>query len=148
MRLTSVQEKGLKEKFDYLREQYPHILINPTELFIFNKQDANGKIMQCPAGENFAYIDFFADLYPCTHLPSYRMGNLLEQRSLCELWQDSDAAFQLRSLKNKALTEVSGCSGCSNREKCEGGCRGDALFYEGNPLGRPSRCPNQLGILG
>lgn len=147
LRLTVEQERTLPTFFDKLSKMRPDILINPTELFIFSQPGASGRLMHCPAGDNFAYIDFYGDVYPCTSLPSFWLGNILGDVSLSVLWQESDAILRLRRMKTLPVTVIQECTECSNRVNCEGGCRGDALFYRGDLMGLPSRCPKALGIL-
>jgi radical SAM protein with 4Fe4S-binding SPASM domain len=147
MRLTIEQERQLYETVCTAKQKYPSININTSELFVFSKENVNGKIMQCPAGDNFGYIDFYGDIYPCTSLPSFRMGNLLGNASLSKLWQSSDAIVDLRRIKDMPLERIDECGKCTNRSYCDGGCRGDALFYCNDLFGLPSRCPKRLGIV-
>jgi radical SAM protein with 4Fe4S-binding SPASM domain len=144
-RLTAEQERILPGKYEAISAAHPSISINSTELFLFSNKAASGKIMQCPAGDHFAYIDFYGNVYPCTSLPSFKMGRLLEGASLTELWRKSDKIRELRSIRQMPLDAIPGCRVCSNRSHCEGGCRGDALFYDDDLFGLPSRCPKRLG---
>lgn len=145
-RLTVNQETILNDYLALLKAKHPACLIYPTELLSFSKDTTSGRIMNCPAGDNNGYIDFYGDLYPCTSLPSFKLGNLIGDSSLIELWQRSEAITTLRQLKAMPLDALPECSVCSNRLHCEGGCRGDALFYSGDVLGLPSRCPKRLGL--
>jgi radical SAM protein with 4Fe4S-binding SPASM domain len=120
------------------------MIINTTELMIFHKPHVNGLIMQCPAGDNFAYIDFYGDLYPCTSLPSFKLGNLLTDSSVKELWQNSKPIKLLRNIKKTPLDNIPICHSCTNKSSCDGGCRGDALFYTDDLFGIPPRCPMEL----
>jgi radical SAM protein with 4Fe4S-binding SPASM domain len=144
-RLTAEQERILPGKYEAIAAAHSSISINSTELFLFSNKAASGKIMQCPAGDHFAYIDFYGNVYPCTSLPSFKMGRLLEGASLTELWRKSETIRELRRIKQLPLAAIPGCRDCSNRSRCEGGCRGDALFYDGDLFGLPSRCPKRLG---
>lgn len=137
----------MQEVFAAIQAVHPQILINPTELFIFSRASTTGKVMQCPAGENFAYIDFNGDVFPCTSLPTFCMGNLFGGASLTELWRFSESARRLQEIKAMSLDRIPGCQGCPNSRHCDGGCRGDALFMGNGLLGIPSRCPRSLGVL-
>ncbi len=145
-RLTVTQEHRLQSLFERLRADYPAMNLETSELFLCWKRKINDRVMQCPAGDHFAYIDFHGDVYPCTSLPSFKLGNLLLGDSLIDLWQHSGPIKALRQLKNLKLTELPGCRACANEPCCDGGCRGDALFYRGDLLGRPSRCAKELGL--
>ncbi|MCL5261054.1 MAG: radical SAM protein [Gammaproteobacteria bacterium] len=150
LRLHKEQEQKLPELIIKLKTDFPQVNFNFTELAIFpimpNKTIKTGKIMQCPAGYNIAYIDFFGDLYPCTHLPSMKLGNLLHDGALTELWRNAEKMRRLRELKDKHLTILSHCQDCELQIYCDGGCRGDAIFYQQNLYGLASRCPLAMGI--
>lgn len=146
-RLTVEQERLLPGAFERWCAAHPGMTIEPSELFIFAKGRTSGKVMQCPAGDNFAYIDFYGNVYPCTSLPSFKMGNLFAGDSLTEVWRRSEAIQLLRRIKCMKIDDLPGCSSCSNKLRCEGGCRGDALFYSNDLYGMPSRCPKRLGII-
>jgi radical SAM protein with 4Fe4S-binding SPASM domain len=144
LRLTAKQEKELKHTLSKLVSSFPKIYFNTSELLIFNRSNLNGNLMQCPAGDNFAYIDFDGNLFPCTSLPTFKLGNLLEENKISKLWQNSESIKLLRRLKESSLSNIPECQTCTNKENCDGGCRGDALFYTDNLLGLPSRCPKAL----
>jgi radical SAM protein with 4Fe4S-binding SPASM domain len=147
LRLTAIQEKELENTLDKLTKSFPNIFFNSSELRIFHKSNANGLIMQCPAGDNFSYIDFYGDFFPCTSLKAFKMGNLLDDHSISELWQNSESTKLLRNIKKMSIDQIPACQSCVNKSFCDGGCRGDALFYNNDLLGTPSRCPKELGNL-
>ena len=150
LRLHKEQEQKLPELITKLKTDFPQVNFNFTELAIFpimpSKTIKTGKTMQCPAGYNIAYIDFFGDLYPCTHLPSMKLGNLLRDGTITELWRNSETMLKLRELKNRNITTLSRCKDCTLKIYCDGGCRGDAMFYQQNLYGLASRCPIEMGI--
>ncbi|OGT06340.1 MAG: hypothetical protein A2103_04060 [Gammaproteobacteria bacterium GWF2_41_13] len=150
-RLTKEQESALYALIKTLKKTFPEINFNLSELFIFPCKEMqvkrNGKIMQCPAGNNFVYIDYYGDLYPCTNLPQIKLGNILKDGSITELWRCSPEMDQLRALKMQNISDIEACVNCSLVAYCDGGCRGDALFYTGNVYGRPSRCPKSMGVV-
>lgn len=145
-RLTVEQEHQLEALFQRLRAAHPAMHFETMELFYCSQYKTNNRIMQCPAGENFAYIDFHGNVYPCTALPTFKLGNLLQGDSLIDLWRHSESIQSLRQLKRLPLTALPGCAACAGEPRCDGGCRGDALFYRGDLYGRPSRCPKELGL--
>jgi radical SAM protein with 4Fe4S-binding SPASM domain len=147
LRLTANQEKDLENTLNRITKAFPKIFFNTSELMIFHKSNTNGYIMQCPAGDNFAYVDFYGDLYPCTSLQTFKLGNLSEEQSVSELWQNSESIKQLRMIKKIPIDRIHACNSCTNQSFCDGGCRGDALFYSDDLFGAPSRCPKQLGNL-
>lgn len=149
-RLTIAQEAQLPEVLATLVKLFPHVYFNYTELLNFPRDQhssvKNGKLMQCPAGNNIAYIDFYGDMYPCTHLPTMRVGNLLRDGTITELWQKSAVMSQLRQLKTEALAKIKECQDCTLNIYCDGGCRGDALFYKNDLYALASRCPREMGL--
>lgn len=150
MRLTIEQEKSLRPLINKIKIEHPDIDFNLTELFIFPAKNItktkNNKIMQCPAGSCIAYIDFYGDLYPCTSLPTFKLGNILKNNNITNLWQHSAAIKELRSIKNQTMDCLTGCNACSSQKYCFGGCRGDALFYNNDVYGFASRCPKFMEI--
>ena len=148
LRLSPNQEKDLENTIDRITKSFPNIFFNTSELMIFHKSKTNGFIMQCPAGDNFAYVDFYGDFFPCTSLQSFKLGNLLGNCSIPELWQNSKAIKLLRTIKNTSIDKIHACNSCTNKSFCDGGCRGDALFYNNDLFGTPSRCPKELGNAG
>jgi radical SAM protein with 4Fe4S-binding SPASM domain len=152
LRLTMAQEKTLYDSVSQIRQKYSKLFFNVTELFMFPcddyKKQKNGKIMECPAGHNMVYIDFYGDMYPCTSLSTMKLGNVIKDGGITELWRNSAAIQRLRLLKDKSVSCISGCKECSLSKYCDGGCRGDAI-YSGNGLyGRASRCPKLMGTAG
>jgi radical SAM protein with 4Fe4S-binding SPASM domain len=145
-RLTVGQEQQLEALFQRLRTAHPTMHFQTTELFYCSENKRSDRIMQCPAGEHFAYVDFHGNVYPCTALPTFRLGNLLRGDSLVDVWRHSEQIQSLRRLKQLPLTALPGCAACADEPRCDGGCRGDALFYRGDLYSRPSRCPKELGL--
>ncbi|MGD9152209.1 MAG: radical SAM protein [Gammaproteobacteria bacterium] len=149
-RLTMTQENKLYDKVMKITNRYSNVDFNLTELFLFPhskyKTKKSGKIMQCPAGYNFAYIDFYGDMYPCTQLPTMKLGNVLQDGTITELWRSSKNMQKLRTLKTESICKIDGCADCSLNEFCDGGCRGEAVFSGRGLYGSASRCPKVMGI--
>ena len=143
-RLTAQQEADLARVVASLIDNYSDITFNTTDLFTFDKANASGRIMHCPAGRSVGYIDFLGNFYPCTSLPSFRYGNLLRDGTITSLWSDSSGARELARLREMPLHAIGPCGSCANKSRCEGGCRGDALFYSNDLMGLPSRCPTLM----
>ncbi|HBA59225.1 MAG TPA: hypothetical protein DCZ92_00085 [Elusimicrobia bacterium] len=145
-RLTAAQEAELPAKLNYLEKKYSDIGFMFTELAIFGdpskERPCSGKLMDCPAGDHFGYIDYLGNFFPCNMLRSFNMGNVIET-GIPALWQNSDAIRELRRVKALPLSTVEKCASCSRKGSCHGGCRGDALFYDGKLDGVPSRCPER-----
>ena len=142
-RLTLEQENSLPDLLNKIKSDYSHMFINTTELLLYNKINEQGTVMPCPAGDNFAYIDYNGDLYPCTSLPNFKLGNLLES-NITELWQNSYNIKRLRTIKKMKTSDLPECRNCERSKSCDGGCRGDAEFYSGDVFGLPSRCPKTV----
>ncbi|WP_445219348.1 radical SAM protein [Bradyrhizobium sp. Pa8] len=145
-RLTIDQERRLEALFSRLNAVHPRVYLQTSELFFCSAKKTNDRVMQCAAGDHFAYIDFNGDVYPCTALPSFKLGNLFQGHRLTDLWQTSENILKLRALKRLPLSALPGCASCVEEECCDGGCRGDALFYRGSLYARPSRCLKELGL--
>lgn len=144
IKLTKTQQLEIKDKILKLIDLNKDIYINPTELLIFSMLEENKeqKIMKCPAGGSVGYIDFKGNFYPCTQLPTFCLGNLLEKNSILSLWRTSENRKNLLKLKNMNISEIKQCNECERKLFCDGGCRGEALWFSGNILGLSPNCPN------
>jgi radical SAM protein with 4Fe4S-binding SPASM domain len=131
-RLTDEQEDAVPALIDRLEAAYPEIYVVTLELLMYKHRE-----LPCPSGRFSIYIDPAGDVFPCTALPTYKMGNAVHDE-LTQLWQSSPAITRLREGKSK---QPPTCGGCDQWDTCLGGCRGDAIFYTGERDGIPSRCP-------
>jgi len=145
-RLTADFESALRSTLEGLCSKHPKLVIGTSELLFCLAGKNSGQIMQCPAGDNFAYIDFYGNVFPCTALPTFVLGNLLQGDQLIDLWRNSKAINALRALKQAPFSRLTECRGCPRQSTCDGGCRGDALFYRGDLFGRPSRCQRDYDV--
>jgi len=84
----------------------------------------------CGAGVSTLCIAFDGSVYPCQSLQrdDYLAGNILEQR-ITDIWENSEVFSMLRGL---TVAAIEGCSSCSLRLVCGGGCRASALNTQGD----------------
>jgi radical SAM protein with 4Fe4S-binding SPASM domain len=81
---------------------------------------------QCGLGTNEVSVDHTGTVYPCRLLngvPEMVAGNVL-RNSLAEIYRESPVLLECRSL---TVEDIPGCSACTYRYFCGGGCR--ALAY-------------------
>jgi radical SAM protein with 4Fe4S-binding SPASM domain len=85
----------------------------------------------CSAGRTLAYISPFGDVYPCVQFPM-PCGSLRKQ-SFREIWYESPAFIELRSVHVRDLrtcshcTHIAYCSRCPGLAYMEGDFRGPSL---------------------
>lgn len=86
--------------------------------------------LHCGAGVSTLCIALDGSVYPCQSLQrdDYLAGNILRQ-SISDIWDNSQVFSMLREL---TLAAVEGCSSCSLRLICGGGCRASALNTQGD----------------
>jgi radical SAM protein with 4Fe4S-binding SPASM domain len=87
----------------------------------------------CEAGRNTASISPLGDVFPCLQLP-LKAGNVRE-KSLKDIWNESDVMRELRGLQTHDLKQ---CPTCSLQAYCNR-CAGMALLEDGDYLGCSSR---------
>ncbi|MBF0361299.1 MAG: radical SAM protein [Oligoflexia bacterium] len=146
LRLTLAQENKLRVKLENLKSKYKSFLRSVCELNSFHHSDRpyeNQKVMDCPSGDHSAYLDHSGNLYPCSSLLTFCMGNLLKE-NLTHIWQKSPAIVKLRKLKKQDVSTIHSCGGCPSSDVCGRGCRGDAEITAGDLFARPSRCPERM----
>jgi radical SAM protein with 4Fe4S-binding SPASM domain len=88
----------------------------------------------CVAGSGLCYIKPDGEVWPCPFVP-LSAGNVRE-RSLEELWYDSELFNSLRDRKRLAGEK---CRACLFKYMC-GGCRGRAYAHSGDYLGDDPLC--------
>lgn len=127
-----------------LRRKYPNMYFNSTELGAFchsklSKRDRNK--MECGAGERQAYISAEGDIYPCSNLvyPELKLGNAIDS-SFLNIWRQNERLKAFVDFCNRPVKELPHCLECEKNSQCNGGCRGEALFYSGDITGRAARC--------
>jgi pyrroloquinoline quinone biosynthesis protein E len=131
-RLTDAQEDAVPALIDRLEADFPELYVVTLELLMYKRRE-----LTCPSGGFSLYINPAGDVFPCNALPTYKMGNAVRD-DLLQLWQRSPAITRLREGKGKMPAT---CAGCDQWTTCQGGCRGDAIFFSGEQDGLPSRCP-------
>jgi len=85
----------------------------------------------CSAGHTAIYISPYAEVFPCVAFP-FKVGDLRSQ-SFSEIWQDSPALQEVRSIRVKDLTTCSGCGHVAGCTRCPG-----LAYMEGNMRGPSS----------
>ncbi len=82
----------------------------------------------CSAGHTAAYISPYGDVFPCVQFP-LPTGNVRKQK-FKEIWQDSPALHELRSIRARDLPVCSTCSHVGTCTRCPG-----LAYMEGNMRG-------------
>jgi AdoMet-dependent heme synthase len=96
----------------------------------------------CSAGHTLAYISPFGDVYPCVQFPM-PCGNLRKQ-SFREIWWQSTALTELRSVQVRDLPTCSQCSHVAYCTRCPG-----LAYMEGNMRGPSSQdCEKSMARTG
>jgi len=72
----------------------------------------------CSAGHTACYISPYGDVYPCVQFP-LPCGNLRRQRFL-DIWRQSKALAEVRSIRVRDLPVCSGCSHAAGCTRCPG----------------------------
>lgn len=85
----------------------------------------------CSAGNTSCYVSPTGDVFPCVQFPIL-CGNLREQ-SFREIWYDSAALNEVRSIRVRDLATCSGCNHVSYCSRCPG-----LAYMEGNMRGPSS----------
>jgi radical SAM protein with 4Fe4S-binding SPASM domain len=86
----------------------------------------------CSAGHTACYVSPYGDVFPCVQFP-LPTGNVRRERFV-DIWRDSPAMNDVRSIRLKDLTT---CSSCTHVAKCTR-CPGLA-YMEGNMRGPSSQ---------
>lgn len=82
----------------------------------------------CSAGHTACYVSPYGDVYPCVQFP-LPTGNVRRERFI-NIWRDSRAMNEVRSIHLKDLTTCSQCSHVAGCTRCPG-----LAFMEGNMRG-------------
>jgi radical SAM protein with 4Fe4S-binding SPASM domain len=105
-------------------EEFCAISTNPDESALEN--------LPCSAGHTSCYVSPYGDVFPCVQFP-IPTGNVRKQRFI-DIWRDSDAMNDVRSIRLKDLSTCTSCTHVSSCSRCPG-----LAFMEGNMRGPSSQ---------
>lgn len=118
----------------------------PFELYEKNKHrfqcDTKKRVFNCGSAQDKIYIYPDLNVYPCTCLIDFRLGNLMEQ-TLEEILNQRQA----KQFSEYSLCEDSLCFDCEYKPMCNGGCIGMSYHYFGKLGLGDVRCPKLKGCL-
>jgi radical SAM protein with 4Fe4S-binding SPASM domain len=103
--------------------------------FLFLPADTR-HLAPCEAGYLRLWINSNGNMFPCAYMQDYPIGNIYKD-SISDVWMNSP---MLRKLRDPTLLKGA-CSTCNYLNGCRGGCRGLALFVEGDYLCADPYCP-------
>jgi SynChlorMet cassette radical SAM/SPASM protein ScmE len=89
-----------------------------------------GRLTACGCPSNKISVRADGAIVPCSMLAHVELGRI-NQDSLAEVWQNSEALSQLRSRHTIPLTGFEFCAGCSYIPYCTGNCPGLAYTLTG-----------------
>ncbi|MBI4708056.1 MAG: radical SAM protein [Candidatus Omnitrophica bacterium] len=92
-----------------------------------------GKLGVCGAGFNMLSIRSDGEVVPCSSFWTLKCGNVRD-KSLKEIWEDSEVLNDIRQLKDEPLSQYENCAKCDYLSYCNGGCRAAAYYSNGNSL--------------
>lgn len=105
-------------------DEFCSVSTNPDEDALEN--------LPCSAGHTSCYVSPYGDVYPCVQFP-LPTGNVRKRRFI-DIWRNSDAMNDVRSIRLKDLTTCSSCSHVSSCTRCPG-----LAFLEGSMRGPSSQ---------
>jgi AdoMet-dependent heme synthase len=95
-------------------------------------QESDLEGLPCSAGHTACYVSPYGDVYPCVQFP-LPTGNVRRERFV-DIWRDSKAMNEVRSIRLKDLTTCPQCSHVATCTRCPG-----LAFMEGNMRGPSSQ---------
>lgn len=116
--------------------------IFPFKLYDERKDELEKRIgsgkrrMNCGSGVNKLYVYPQFDVYPCTCLTDFCLGNLSVQRL-----EDIICGEQIKPFSEYELLMESECQNCEYKKFCNGGCIGMSYHYFGKLGMGDLRCP-------
>lgn len=102
---------GVEQLESFYRNLYKNKKIN-YRIIKFN--DSKKITYRCNAGINHLSIDWNGNVYPCTILTRYKVGNIFKD-SLKRIWENSKHLQELRKIKDK---DYKYCMECSAKDFC------------------------------
>lgn len=121
------------------QDEIPCFNIDCQNLFDFSKLDRthfNPKCRNCSSGSDKLYIYPDFNVYPCTCLTDFCLGNLNETDLEKIISGDENKKFA-----NYCVEDASPCRKCEYFEFCRGGCIGMSYHYFGRIGVGDIRCP-------
>jgi radical SAM protein with 4Fe4S-binding SPASM domain len=106
-------------------------LVRDAEQFCALPTNADADVLDdvpCSAGHTACYVSPYGDVYPCVQFP-LPTGNVRRSRFL-DIWQNSDALNEVRSIRLRDLPTCSHCNHVSACTRCPG-----LAYMEGNMRG-------------
>jgi len=95
-------------------------------------QESDLEGLPCSAGHTACYVSPYGDVYPCVQFP-LPTGNVRRERFV-DIWRDSKAMNEVRSIRLKDLTTCPQCSHVATCTRCPG-----LAFMKGNMRGPSSQ---------
>ena len=147
--LLPEEEKEAIEEVCALKEEFPgYIYLDSTYLQQKDKikgmkdyKPATDKIVVPPCGAAYTKCGIRPDgwVIPCEMIWEARCGNLKE-RSLTEIWQNSELMDEFRKPMELDLNEMPECKGCQYQYICFIGHRCNPYYYSGGVKDRSVYC--------
>ena len=98
------------------------------------------RINNCGSGKNKLYVYPTFDVYPCTCLTDFAVGNLYSQKLDMILESEKIKPFSCYELDRNSK-----CRSCEYKDLCNGGCIGMSYHYFGKLGMGDIRCPKLGG---
>ena len=125
------------KNLENLKQKYSGQIKIKNPLNIFSKECYNyieELGFGCFAGKESICVDALGNVRPCSHFPKEFICQNIKNKSLYEIWHESEILKMFRNFKGNE-----DCNGCSKYSKCRGGCRYRA-FLDGDINGVDSYC--------
>jgi len=92
----------------------------------------------CIPGHIELFVNAFGDIYPCTMLQQFKLGNILKD-NIKEVWSNSKVLNDLRNRQN-----LKGCCGICDLKGLCGGCRATAFGLKRDIFEEDPYCPKKF----
>ena len=135
--LTQQEYIQTMKNLENLKQKYSGQIKIKNPLNIFSKECYNyieELGFGCFAGKESICVDALGNVRPCSHFPKEFICQNIKNKSLYEIWHESEILKMFRNFKGNE-----DCNGCSKYSKCRGGCRYRA-FLDGDINGVDSYC--------
>jgi len=130
-----IDDKKYNETIKYMRSLLGNKLI-------IGEQNERVEDINCMAGVTSCVIGADYNIYPCVmFLGEEKVScGCIKKDSLYNIWNNSKVLSDFRKPRKLA----NGCNKCIKKEKCHGGCRGNAYLKTGDYNAVESGCYNDL----